>query len=69
MIEVRVLAAADIEALERVAIDDGRRLGCTECWVLTEDTNKAANGLYSALGGARADDPVLYSWRLDAGED
>lgn len=47
----------------------GRTLGCNEGWVLTEDANEAANGLYTALGGARADDPVLYSWRLGERED
>ena len=29
----------------------GRALGCTEAWVLTEETNDVARSLYAAVGG------------------
>jgi aminoglycoside 6'-N-acetyltransferase I len=46
-------------------LDVGRALGCVEAWVLTEDDNQAAIGLYESVGGVRATaDPVMFSMRL-----
>jgi aminoglycoside 6'-N-acetyltransferase I len=46
-------------------LDVGRALGCVEAWVLTENDNQAAIGLYEAVGGVRAaPDPVMFSIRL-----
>lgn len=37
----------------------GRTLGCQEAWVLTEQNNAAARGLYGAVGGVEAPEPVV----------
>lgn len=41
----------------------GRALGCTEAWVGTEETNVAAQRLYSSVGGA-AEPFTIYSFSL-----
>jgi ribosomal protein S18 acetylase RimI-like enzyme len=41
----------------------GRELGCREAWVLTEDENAAARGLYAAVGGEETR-PVMVSFEL-----
>jgi len=43
----------------------GRELGCGEAWVLTEDANTAARGLYAAAGGVETP-VVMVSFRLRA---
>jgi ribosomal protein S18 acetylase RimI-like enzyme len=43
----RGVARALVEELKRV----GRERGCTSMWVLTDDTNDAAKGLYGSTGG------------------
>lgn len=43
----------------------GRELGCTEAWVLTSPANRAALGLYAAVGGRRmADPPAMFTFPL-----
>ena len=42
----------------------GRELGCTEAWVLTEDSNAAARGLYASAGGVESP-ALMYSFPLD----
>jgi aminoglycoside 6'-N-acetyltransferase I len=41
----------------------GRRLGCTEAWLGTEEENLPARRLYEATGGV-AEPFVLYGWDL-----
>jgi GNAT superfamily N-acetyltransferase len=41
-------------------------LGCREAWVLTDDENSAARGLYAAAGGEE-EPVVMVSFRLDGG--
>jgi GNAT superfamily N-acetyltransferase len=47
----------------------GRKLGCTEAWVLTERTNTVARRLYAAAGGVEATDELtVYSFPLGGEE-
>lgn len=49
-------------------VDHARALGCTAAWVLTEEDNRAAQGLYRAIGGRRGrPDPILYEIDLKRG--
>lgn len=58
----RGLGRAVLQALMRHAAG----LGCESAWVLTEQDNEAALGLYQALGGRRErPDPVLFELPLD----
>ena len=43
--------------------EHGRSLGCGQAWVLTEEENDAARGLYSALGGVE-DESIMYTFDL-----
>ncbi|MDY6941224.1 MAG: GNAT family N-acetyltransferase [Cyanobacteriota bacterium] len=45
------------QLLEKL-FDLARELGCTEAWVLTEEENSAARGLYAAVGGS--EESVVY---------
>lgn len=45
----------------------GRRLGCTEAWVLTEAENTAARQLYARAGGREAGRPVYLTFDLREG--
>ena len=42
----------------------GRALGCTEAWVLTEDSNAPARSLYARAGGVESP-ALMYSFPLD----
>lgn len=42
----------------------GRKLGCSEAWVLTEETNTAARRLYARAGGVESA-ALMYSFPLD----
>lgn len=42
----------------------GRTLGCSEAWVLTEETNTAARRLYARAGGVESP-TLMYSFPLD----
>ena len=44
----------------------GRRIGCSEAWVLTERANTAAMRLYPACGGEQEpDEIVMFSFALE----
>jgi ribosomal-protein-alanine N-acetyltransferase len=43
----------------------GQALGCRGMWVLTDVDNAAANKVYSAAGGRRAREDVMYQWGQD----
>ena len=42
-----------------------QELGCRGMWVLTDDDNAAANKVYTAAGGTRAREDVMYQWGQD----
>lgn len=42
----------------------GRALGCTEAWVLTDETNAAARRLYESAGG-ESSPSLMYSFPFD----
>jgi len=42
----------------------GRTLGCSEAWVLTEESNTAARRLYARAGGVESA-ALMYSFLLD----
>jgi len=50
-------------ALLQTLFARGRELGCREAWVLTDDANTAARGLYVAVGGEETP-AVMVSFRL-----
>jgi ribosomal protein S18 acetylase RimI-like enzyme len=45
-------------------LDDARAAGCSEAWVLTDRTNRAAMQLYEAAGGDPSEDHVMFTFRL-----
>ncbi len=52
-------------ALLRALLDVGRRLNCTEAWVLTDRANLTGIRTYQAVGGIpTAQDQVLFQFRL-----
>jgi aminoglycoside 6'-N-acetyltransferase I len=45
-------------------------LGCVEAWVATEEDNTQARGFYRSAGGQEQPErAVVYTWRLEAGEN
>lgn len=50
-------------ALLAAILERGRSLGCTEAWVLTEEDNTPARGLYQALGGVESE-CIMYTISL-----
>jgi ribosomal protein S18 acetylase RimI-like enzyme len=55
-------------ALANAFVEHARRRGCTEVWVLTDETNAAALATYRAAGAERdPGDQVMLSWRLVEG--
>jgi len=51
--------------LMRAVLEQGRRMGCTEAWVATEENNLAARALYTSTKGAEdLDHAVVYTWNL-----
>jgi ribosomal protein S18 acetylase RimI-like enzyme len=57
----RGIGRALVAELWRVA----QELGCRGMWVLTDDDNAAANRVYTAAGGTRAREDVMYQWGQD----
>lgn len=57
----RGIGRALVAELWRVA----QELGCRGMWVLTDDDNAAANKVYSAAGGTRVREEVMYQWGQD----
>ncbi len=52
-------------ALVAAFVDEARVAGCTEVWVLTDDSNSAALATYRSAGGVRDSVPaVMFTWRL-----
>ncbi|HTE47593.1 MAG TPA: GNAT family N-acetyltransferase [Gemmatimonadaceae bacterium] len=69
--EVGVAASHHRRGIARQLLDvllqHGRRLDCTEAWVLTDESNAPARQLYEACGGAAAPEPsVMYTFPLRA---
>ncbi|MDQ2693107.1 MAG: GNAT family N-acetyltransferase [Chloroflexota bacterium] len=53
------------KALMKAMLDEARRAGCTEAWVLTERENAAAMSLYKAAGGEESrPDPTMFTFTL-----
>jgi ribosomal protein S18 acetylase RimI-like enzyme len=56
------VARALIEELKRL----GRERGCGSIWVLTDEDNEAAIGLYRGTGGKLDGTPhVMFEYQLD----
>lgn len=56
--------------LMRALLEVGRAVGCVEAWVLTERQNRAAVGLYTALGGAKGPgDTMMLVFKLAVEEE
>lgn len=54
--------------LLQALLTEGRRRGCIEAWVATEENNKPARALYRSLAGNEDPDrAVVYTWRLSGG--
>lgn len=52
--------------LMEAVLNEARRLGCGEAWVLTDRTNNAALRLYAACGGVEApQDVVMFEFNLE----
>ena len=49
--------------LVELLLQRGRELGCLEAWVLTEQPNAAARGLYRSTGGTESD-AVMVTFKL-----
>jgi ribosomal protein S18 acetylase RimI-like enzyme len=46
-------------------LEHGRELGCSEAWVLTDESNTIARRLYSGAGGLLDPDPtIMYTFPL-----
>lgn len=51
--------------LMQATLEEARRSGCTEAWVLTERRNEAALGLYKSIGGIEGEpDTVMFTFEL-----
>ena len=52
-------------ALMQAILDEAKRSGCTEAWVLTERDNAAAMAMYKSTGGEESlPDPVMFTFKL-----
>lgn len=51
------------DALVKLLFHCGRKHGCKEAWVLTDESNIPANRLYSRLGGV-SKKQMMYSFKL-----
>lgn len=46
-------------------LEEAKRAGCAEAWVLTERQNEAAMGLYKSVGGIEGEpDTVMFTFAL-----
>jgi GNAT superfamily N-acetyltransferase len=52
------------KALMQAMLDEARRIGCAEAWVLTDRGNLRATHLYTAAGGTDSEQ-VMFTFRLD----
>lgn len=48
------------QQLLKMLLVHGRKLGCVEAWVLTEQSNTAARGLYASVRGQEAAESPIY---------
>jgi ribosomal protein S18 acetylase RimI-like enzyme len=54
------------KAVVRALLEHGKRLGCEQAWVLTENANTAAMRLYASVGGKPEPVPsVMFTFTLD----
>jgi ribosomal protein S18 acetylase RimI-like enzyme len=53
--------------LMRTMLEEARRVGCAEAWVLTDLANTAAMRLYASVGSTEtSNDHVMFTYKLDA---
>ena len=53
-------------AVMRALLDHARSLGCSEAWVLTDESNTPAKKLYASCGGTAANVPsVMFTFELE----
>jgi aminoglycoside 6'-N-acetyltransferase I len=53
------------KALMQAILDEAKRSGCTEAWVLTDRTNIPAMVMYKSAGGEETlPDPVMFTFKL-----
>lgn len=53
------------KAVVRALLEHGKLLGCEEAWVLTDNANTAAIGLYASVGGKADPVPsVMFTFTL-----
>jgi ribosomal protein S18 acetylase RimI-like enzyme len=51
--------------LMQTVLEEAKRSGCTEAWVLTERDNAAAMTMYTSGGGTETlPDPVMFTFKL-----
>lgn len=51
--------------LMQTVLEEAKRSGCTEAWVLTERDNAAAMTMYTSTGGTETlPDPVMFTFKL-----
>jgi ribosomal protein S18 acetylase RimI-like enzyme len=54
------------KAVVRALLEHGKRLGCEQAWVLTENANTAAMRLYASVGGKPEPVPsVMFTFTLE----
>ena len=53
------------KALMQAIVEEAKRSGCSEAWVLTERANFPAMAMYKSTGGeATLPDPVMFTFKL-----
>ena len=53
------------KALLRAMLDEAKKSGCREAWVLTERENTAAMAMYRSIGGVESlPDPTMFTFTL-----
>ena len=53
------------KALMQAILEEAKRSGCREVWVLTERTNLPAMAMYKSVGGEETlPDPVMFTYKL-----
>lgn len=55
--------------LMEAVLDEARRQGCVEAWVLTNRSNTPAMRLYASSGGNEAEDDDIVMFEFDLEED
>ena len=52
------------KAIISCLLDEGRKLGCKEAWVLTDESNDVARALYRSAGGEESGPIIMASFDL-----